>query len=98
MNKWFVIIVMDDCSAEHRNSITEHLRSKDHGWWHWVSSTWVVEADQSEKTNELRDEIKSVALDESFIVLEFPSEPDWSGFGPPKMFKWFREEDENNES
>jgi hypothetical protein len=94
MRRRFVIAV-DDIDKEQRRAITNIFRGNG-AWWHWIDNFWLyTTTDPAITVSQLRDEIKTAAPDATLIVLEFPKDITWAGYGPggneKNMYTWLKE-------
>ena len=75
-----------------RNAITEHLKAK--GWpvWHWFEDVWLA-VDESEETTprELREELRSLIDEKTFILIMQVEPVAFSGYGRKDGWPWMKE-------
>jgi hypothetical protein len=78
-------------NAEERNAITDHLKAK--GWqvWHWFEDVWLTvdELDES-SPRELREELRSLIDERTFILIMAVEPVAFSGFGSKQGWTWMR--------
>lgn len=53
-------------------------------WWHWIPNFWLFATDSQKLTTQaICNEILKMNPEGRALVLEFPEDPDWTGYGPP---------------
>jgi hypothetical protein len=83
------IVAVDDVSAEQRDAITRFFREQNFGWWHWLSDTWLLYADQTEFTTAtLRDRIFQIAPTASVLVQNLNVPGDWALAAVRESHEW----------
>lgn len=89
------IVCFDDLTVEQSKLITEDLKSKGLGWWHWINNVWfVVDSSGTFSAREIRDSLKKIA-NQRMIVVEMNEKGDtWAGVRAKdpeqKMFNWIK--------
>ncbi|MHA3083420.1 hypothetical protein ACX1NX_09670 [Acinetobacter sp. ANC 5383] len=90
------IVCFDDLTTEQSKSITQNLKDKDLGWWHWIDNVWfVVDGSGKYSAKEIRDDLKLIA-NQRMIVVELNEKGDtWAGVRADdpdqKMFNWIKQ-------
>jgi len=91
MKRRFIICV-DDSSKEQQDALTQFLKDKKVGYWHWFSDVWLMTDPQRKWTaSQLRNELESLLPAAHKLILQIDGESTWSGFGKTKMFDWLKQ-------
>jgi hypothetical protein len=85
------IVCIDQATSEQQNLLTQFLKNKGVGYWHWFSDLWLVtDTTLQISANSLRDEINTILPGAHKLVVQIDGQQTWSGFGPTQMFNWLK--------
>jgi hypothetical protein len=94
MTRRFVIGV-DGLSEEADTSFRKYLDEVGAGFWHWIPNFWLIAVDSDEiSANEISNKLHDLKAKRN-LVLEFPEDLDWNGWGRPNangknMYEWLK--------
>jgi len=90
-NKFTITIYRSKKSEEKK--LANYLSKNGFGYWKYFNEMWIIVAPNHKQfsANKIRNEIKDIFPNKRLLVLDLGrGELDWSAFGNPKDFEWFR--------
>jgi hypothetical protein len=87
--RWLVLV--DDATTDEQNKLTQYLRERSWGFWHYFSDAWLIAADDAKLSSlALRDQVVKLLPGKTVLVLFVAEGKTWAAFGPVKTFDWVR--------
>ncbi len=83
------ILIADDIAPAQADKVTQYLKDKGFGFWHWVDKVWLLTTRQSATAQSLRNELRGVDEKATFIVLQIEA-LDWATYSPTTWTEWLQ--------
>ena len=82
------IICIDYETAQEGNAFIAHLQTKNLGWWHRMTGSWMIASATPLTSLQLRDSVLIYFPNRKTLVIDMQTKG-WCGWGVPSEFDWF---------
>ena len=74
------LIATQGMTLEQQAKVTNRVRDRGFGWWHWIDEFWLLTTSSTDVTAvSLRDELTAIAPATRTLVMEIPEDISWAG-------------------
>lgn len=87
------VVALDSASQEEQDKITNYLKSKSFGYWHWFRDLWLVtDPTYSWSVAMLRDKLQEQVPGTTMLIVPVENGTQWAGYGSKQSFEWLHDE------